>query len=187
MFDKHSQKRCTRLHIIDPFAVDFGIAVVSAAAGAASQIPRIQSLERELEITRAALTESEQELVSKITELEEKMFVMDQEFEQQTARFKKQYDQKMKEDLRQVTEKMKTDFKYKLEIKVEEAKAKMLSDKLDIVNNLTGDRQAELMQLRVQRDQIDRANAELEKALEETANELERIRAASEKKGWWPF
>ena len=75
--------RQTRLFILptDPLFLDLGIAAVSAAAGAASQLPQIQELQRELEISRAALSESENEMVSKIHDLEEKLFLMDQEFE----------------------------------------------------------------------------------------------------------
>ena len=47
----------TRLQLVDPITVNVGIAVVSAAAGAATQIPKIQELERELDIAKLALTE----------------------------------------------------------------------------------------------------------------------------------
>jgi hypothetical protein len=75
--------RQTRLFILptDPLFLDLGIAAVSAAAGAVSQLPRIQELQRELEISRAALTESENEMVTKIHDLEEKLFQMDREYE----------------------------------------------------------------------------------------------------------
>lgn len=95
-------------NMVDPvIATDVGIAVVSAAAGAASQFPRINQLQRELDIARTALTQSEQELVTKITQLEDRLYEMDAEFEAQTTKFKKQYDTKMREDLARMTEKMK--------------------------------------------------------------------------------
>ena len=47
----------SRLQLVDPITVNVGIAVVSAAAGAATQIPKIQELERELDIAKLALTE----------------------------------------------------------------------------------------------------------------------------------
>ena len=47
----------TCLQLVDPITVNVGIAVVSAAAGAATQIPKIQELERELDIAKLALTE----------------------------------------------------------------------------------------------------------------------------------
>jgi hypothetical protein len=42
---------------VDPQMVDAAIAVVSAAAGAATQMPRIQRLEKELKDARSALSE----------------------------------------------------------------------------------------------------------------------------------
>jgi hypothetical protein len=176
--------------VIDPaiFPLDAGIAALSAAAGALSQVPKIQQLERELETTRSALTDSEQQLVSQIHELEEKLFTMDREFEGQTERFKRQYDLKMRDDLEMVTEKMKIDFSYKLEIRVEEQKSKMLQEKLLDVNNLTGNRQAELVALRLQRSRVESANENMEKALKRSSAELDKLReAASKKTGWWKF
>jgi chromosome segregation ATPase len=167
--------------------IDAGIAVVSAAAGAASQLPRIQQLERDLRTAKDSLTKSEQELVSKITELEDKLFHMDQEYEQATARFKKQYDARMKEDLERVADKMKVDFRYKLEIRLEEQKSKLLQDQLGLVNGLTGGRQEELVDLRLRNSRVQKANQELEEALEMSKTELERIQAGAQKKGWWPF
>jgi hypothetical protein len=176
--------------VIDPamFPLDIGIAAVSAAAGALAQVPKIQELERELDTTRAALTDSEQQLVSQIHELEERLFVMDREFEGQTDKFKKQYDVKMRDDLQKITEKMKVDFQYTLEIKVEEEKSKLLLDKLDVTNSLTGQRQVELVNLRLQRSRIEDANQALEKAMDESKAELDRLREAALKRtGWWPF
>jgi phage-related minor tail protein len=151
-------------------------------------VPKIQELERELDTTRAALTDSEQQLVSQIHELEERLFVMDREFEGQTDKFKKQYDVKMRDDLQKITEKMKVDFQYTLEIKVEEEKSKLLLDKLDVTNSLTGQRQVELVNLRLQRSRIEDANQALEKAMDESKAELDRLREAALKRtGWWPF
>ena len=45
------------LPAVDIAMMDAAIAVVSAAAGAASQFPRIQQLERDLDSARSALTE----------------------------------------------------------------------------------------------------------------------------------
>ena len=125
--------------------------------------------------------------MSKITELEDKLFHMDQEYEQATTRFKKQYDARMKEDLERVADKMKVDFQYKLEIRLEEQKSKLLQDQLGLVNGLTGGRQEELVDLRLRNSRVQKANQELEQALETSKMELERIQAGAQKKGWWPF
>jgi hypothetical protein len=83
---------------------------------------------------------------------------------------------------------MKINFRYKLDIRVEEQKSKMLQDKLLDISGFTGDRQAELVDLRLQRSRIEIANETLEKALEASSVELKRLTDASSKKtGWWPF
>lgn len=46
--------------LFEPAFMDVSIALLSAAAGAASQFPRIQELERELTTTKAALTKVRQ-------------------------------------------------------------------------------------------------------------------------------
>jgi hypothetical protein len=43
--------------VVEPIITEVAIAAVSAAAGAASQIPRIQNLEKELKLAKSALTE----------------------------------------------------------------------------------------------------------------------------------
>jgi hypothetical protein len=182
-----------RQFLVDPFMfslgelpLDAGIAALSAAAGALSQQSKIKELGRELETTRAALTVSEQQLVDQIHELEEKLFVMDREFEGQTDKFKKQYDLRMREDLERVTEKMKIDFRYKLDIRVEEQKSKMLQDKLSDTSYVTGNRQTELVELRLKQSRATIANQKMEKALEESTLELKTMReAASKKSSWW--
>ena len=50
-------EHCVTALKMDPLSVNAAVAVVSAAAGAASQVPKIQELERELEIAKLALTE----------------------------------------------------------------------------------------------------------------------------------
>jgi hypothetical protein len=172
---------------LDPSIVDAGIAVVSAAAGAATQLPRIHQLEREVKAAKDSLVQSEQELVSKIASLEDKLFHMDQEYEQATARFKKQYDTSMKEELERIAEKMKVDFQYKLEIRLEEQKSKLLGEQLSLVNGLTGGRQEELVDLRLRNSRVQKANEALEKALVASKLELERMQVGAQKKVWWPF
>ena len=168
-------------------AMDMGIAVASAAAGAATQFPRIQQLERELTVAKTALSESEQQMVDKITELEERLFVMDKEFEEQTDRFKKKYDTRMRGELEKIKDKVITDYKYKLEIKLEEQKSKLLAERLDFVNTLSSGKVEQLVNLRIEKDSVNRANEELEKALAMSQAELDKMRQEATKKGWWPF
>jgi uncharacterized membrane protein len=226
----------TQRFMIDPISINVGIAAFSAAAGAASQFPKMQALERELEIAKLALTQvrnfiikwqksknrpgetcprkaiccsffvfgdclskstswflllllllppsllhpqSEREMVNKMKELEDRLFTIDQEYEAQTARFKKQYDVRTQEQLATMKEKIKSDFEFKLDIKLEEEKSKMLQEKLEFINGMGVNKSNELFGLRIKQQSITEANEQLEKALAQSEAELERLRKAS--------
>ena len=113
--------------------------------------------------------------------LEDRLFDLDQEYEAQTARFKKQYDTKMQEQLESMKEKVKTEYEYKLDMKVEEERSKMLKEKYDFVNSM-GDKQQELFGLRIKQKSIAEANEQLEKALEDSEAELQRLRDEASKR-----
>ena len=121
-------------------------------------------------------------MVAKMKDLEDKLFTLDAEYEAQTARFKKQYDNKMQEQLKEAKEKIKQDFQYKLDIKVEEERSAMLKEKFDFINS-QGNRSQEIFGLRMKQKTVSDANAQLEKALEESEAELKRLRNESEKRG----
>ena len=121
-------------------------------------------------------------MVAKMKDLEDRLFTLDAEYEAQTARFKKQYDNKMQEQLREAKEKIKQDFQYKLDIKIEEERSAMLKEKYDFINS-QGNRSQELFGLRLKQKTVSDANAQLEKALQESEAELARLRSESEKRG----
>lgn len=125
-------------------------------------------------------------MVSKIKTLEEKLFLMDEEFEEQSARMKKQFDNTLRDELGKLTKKLKEDYQYATEIKLQEAKGKMLQEKLDFISTLNGDKDAELVDLRLKRGQMELANKKLEEALHRSDLELEALHQRA-KKGWWPF
>jgi hypothetical protein len=160
-----------------------GIALVSAAAGAAAQVPKIQALEKELDTTRAALSASEEEMLDKMTKLEDQLFNMDEEFEMQTTKFQKQYDRQKQVELERITDKLKVDLQYKLEIKLQEERSKLLGQQLVELNgNGISDKQGELSTLRLQQSQIAQANLKLEQALQESTKELDKMRSFQTKK-----
>jgi hypothetical protein len=160
-----------------------GIALVSAAAGAAAQVPKIQALEKELDTTRAALSASEEEMLDKMTKLEDQLFNMDEEFEMQTTKFQKQYDRQKQVELERITDKLKVDLQYKLEIKLQEERSKSLGQQLVELNgNGISDKQGELSTLRLQQSQIAQANLKLEQALQESTKELDKMRSFQTKK-----
>lgn len=152
--------------------------VAAAVAGAVSQQPRIQQLEQELGNARTALNETQVAMNLKMTQLQDKLFEMDVEYEAQTARFKKQYDTKLQQDLKQQVAKLKQDYEFKLNIAVEQQKSALLSKQLHEINGgMT--REAQLSSMRIQQEQLTNTNLKLEQALEESQQELERMRQAA--------
>lgn len=179
------QPSSSRLYIVGVETI--GIAVVSAAAGAATQLPRIQELEGELVKARAALEKSKGDMVAKIHELEDKLFQMDKSYEEQSAKFMKEYEQRKNEEVQKITEKIKTDFSYKLEIEVEKEKSRLLSQKLSDVT-VSGDQTTKLAEMRIKMDMLESAKEKLEIALQKSETELKRLdKAAKAKGGFWPF
>ena len=106
----------------------------------------------------------------------------------QMEKFKKQYDMKMRDELERISDRIKTDFNYKLQIKLDEEKSKRLGEKLLEVTQV-GEKQAEIAQLRLDRTRVDSANRELEKAMADVKDELDKMYnlANKKKKWWWPF
>lgn len=162
--------------------VNIGVAVASAMAGAATQLPRINELETQLEASRVELNNTVASTKEKISELEDKLFLFDQQFEEQTDRFKKNYDEQMQSDLKARVAKLKQDYLFKLDIAVSKEKSRLLTDQLEVVNTITGKRQEELASLRLQKQTLDLTNRELEQALLDSETELARLRKESSKK-----
>jgi prophage DNA circulation protein len=157
--------------------LEMGVAVVSAAAGAMSQLPRIQSLEREVQAARNALTASEIELVDKIKVLEDKLFLMDQEFEEQTARFKRQYDRTLREQMETVKEKLKQEMQFKVEIELAKERSAKLMNQAVAESGRTS-KQEELSQMKLKQLQMEDLNQKLEDALKSAETELVNMRGA---------
>lgn len=179
-------KSKSRLYVV-PGVETIGIAIVSAAAGAAAQVPRIQELESDLVEARSSLEQSKQQMVAKITELEEKLFQMDNAYEEQSAKFMKEYEERKNEEVAKMADKIRTDFQYKLEIEVEKEKSKLLSDRLAEVK-LGGEQSAKLSEMKLKTEQLRSAKEKLEKALAKSESELNRIGETGKKKGgFWPF
>jgi ABC-type multidrug transport system fused ATPase/permease subunit len=169
--------------------VEVGVALVSVAAGAMSQAPRIQKLERELQTTRASLDQTEAEMVQKIHLLEEQLYAMDLEFEEQTAKFKKSYDVSQRQKMEEFKETLKKQFQFKLEIQLAQAKSDKLLNEILPNESSRVDKQEQLTQLKLKQGQLEDLNAQLEQALRDTENELKRFRDESSKKTFlfWKF
>ena len=111
---------------------------------------------------------------------------MDEEFEAQTAQIKKRFDTTLKEEVERVRKKVKEEFQFSMEIKVAKEREKMLKEKLEVLGSFNGEKDAELVSLRLREAQVKKANEQLEHALSTAQGELKKLRDA-ETKGWWPF
>jgi len=163
-------------------ALEVGVvALMGAAAGAASQLPRVYALQGELARVRRQLNETETGLVEKIHVLENKLFEMDAEFEEQTAKFQRQYDQTQKQRLADIKDKLKTEMQYKLEIQLAQQKSEQLMESVTLEHGRTG-KQEELSQLKLRSIRLEDLNAELEATLKRTDEELQHLREMAAKK-----
>ena len=162
-------------------ALEVGVALMGAAAGAASQLPRVYALQGELALVRRQLNETEAGLVEKIHVLENKLFEMDAEFEEQTAKFQRQYDQTQKQRLADIKDKLKTEMQYKLEIQLARQKSEKLMESVTLEHGRTG-KQEELSQLKLRSIRLEDLNAELEATLKQTDKELQHLREVAAKK-----
>lgn len=168
-------------------ALEVGVALAGVAAGAASQIPRVQAVQKQLAAAQEQLNATETAMNEQIHVLEEKLFAMDQEFEGQTARFQRQYDQTQKKRLEEIRDKLKTEMQYKLEIQLAQEKSKRLMEAVTEEHSRTS-KQEELSQLKLRSSHLEELNAELEATLKKTDEELQHLREqAAHKKGRFFF
>lgn len=112
---------------------------------------------------------------------------MDEEFEESSARAKKRFDNTLREELQRVRDKVKEEYQFTMDIKVQEERSKMLQEKLNFVGSFNGDKDQELVSLRLQQAQVKDTNKKLGDALANAQTELEKIESMSKNKGWWPF
>lgn len=119
--------------------------------------------------------------------MEDQLFRMDQEFEAQSGKIQKRFDQKLRDELERVRKKVKEEYQFTLDIKVQEERSKMLAEKLDFVGSVNGDKDIELVELRLKQTQVQSTNRKLEEALETAKAELDRIQNLAQQKPWWPF
>lgn len=161
-----------------------GIALISAAAGAAVRQPEINILEAELSTARKAVETSKEELAQKIEELEDKLFEMDLAYESESTKFQEEYEKKKAVEVARITEKLKTDMKFKIDIELEKEKSRMLAEKLKETSKLV--ESGEIAQLRMQRNKLEAAKEKLELALKKSEEKLE-LTKAPKSNSFWPF
>eukprot|EP00980_Cylindrotheca_fusiformis_P021893 scaffold8740_cov113-Cylindrotheca_fusiformis.AAC.1 len=178
----NAPSRTSQLNVIGAETV--GIALISAAAGAASRQPEINHLEGELATARKAVETSNEELTKKIEELEDKLFEMDLAYERESAKFQKDYEKKKAIEVARIEEKLKADMKFKLDIELEKEKSRLLAKKLKESNKL--EESGELARIKIQQKQLEAAKEKLELALKQSEEKLE-LTKSTKGKSLWPF
>lgn len=180
--------------------LDLALALTSAAAaGAASQFPRISALEAdrnrlnsELNEAKENLNAAREELRAKVERFEDSLFQMDQEFEEQTVEIKNEYDRTMKLELEELTFKIKEQYKIKaleleeqyerdmsMNLAMQDAKSKQgfLQEKLSFISRNEDVTRKRLSNILENQAKIAAANKELDETLIATQKELEAFRA----------
>jgi hypothetical protein len=161
-----------------------GIALISAAAGAAVRQPEINTLEAELATARNLIETSKEEMAQKIEELENKLFEIDLAYENESTKFQEEYEKKKAIEVAKIKEKLKTDMKFKIDIELEKEKSRMLAEKLKETNKL--EESGEIAQIRMQRNKLEAAKEKLELALKKAEEKLE-LTKAPKSNSFWPF
>ena len=192
---------------LDIGLVDAGIGAAGALVGFAAQAPRLaamkeekERLEREVESMKRSLDASSREMATKINDLENQLFEMDREFEGATVRMKKDFDMNLREELASLSSSLKEEnerhqqrlresFDAELELELAKQNADLtnnfLAEKFKYVH---GGNKEELEVYAVARDRAEKANAELQLALDASAAELKKMREATSKSApWWRF
>ncbi|KAL3945399.1 MAG: hypothetical protein SGBAC_000532 [Bacillariaceae sp.] len=173
----------TSLDIIG--AETIGIALVSAAAGAAARQPEINNLQTELVEAQKKVEDSKSQVAQKIEELEEKLFEVDRAYEMESAKFQKEYEKRKQKEIAIISEKIKNDMKFKLDIEVEKEKSRLLADKLKKVKE-ESEEQSEISQLRMQQQTLQSAKEKLEHALQQSEEKMKNMEAPKTNR-MWPF
>ena len=183
-------------NVVPPIAVDSAlladgaVAVASFAAGILSQVPRLQQLEQNVTETQAAAQ-------AQITALEERLYALDQEYEQGTAALRQQFDELRVDQLQRQKRQQAQEFQYKLQAEIQkltdsyerqlqEQKSALLSQQLDEWN-ARPDRQAELLQLRVQQKQWEERNVKLTALLADAEAQVQELQCRDKNAFWNVF
>eukprot|EP00521_Asterionellopsis_glacialis_P011861 CAMPEP_0195295564 /NCGR_PEP_ID=MMETSP0707-20130614/17624_1 /TAXON_ID=33640 /ORGANISM="Asterionellopsis glacialis, Strain CCMP134" /LENGTH=222 /DNA_ID=CAMNT_0040356813 /DNA_START=117 /DNA_END=785 /DNA_ORIENTATION=- len=179
----------------DPALVNVAIGIVSAAAGAVSQVPQIQKLQQQLDSEKTALEETQKARKVEAIHSADQLYVMDEEFEQQTLQLKHHYETQLQEEIGKITEKLQQEYKFTYGIQLYREKQKLEMEKLQCLGTINGRKDMDLVQLRLQRNQLERHIEQLENTLGEQRQALEEFQQQQQQQQapnrtnsqWWLF
>lgn len=184
-------------HMALPFdpnlLADGAVAMVSLAAGAWSQQPRLQALREELNATQlAAATE--------IAALQERLYALDEEYEQGTAALKAEFDALRISEVQRAKRKQAQEFQYTLQARLQalqdeyeaaldRQRATLKTQQYQQLQNMTADatdQRSELLQLRIQSQQWNERNQKLQQLYQQAQEEIIYLKQR-DKNRWTKF
>jgi hypothetical protein len=160
---------------------DGAVAVAGLAAGVLSQVPQMRALE-----AQAAAAEADRDAQVKV--LKDQLFALDREYEEGTADLKTQFDDLREVELSRQQKRQAEEFQFRWQAQLDEVrqeydvqlarqKADLLSRQLEDVGTMTGDRQAELVTLRLEQTQLTERNNKLQALLDEAKGQIEELQS----------
>ena len=160
---------------------DGAVAVAGLAAGVLSQVPQMRALE-----AQAAAAEADRDAQVKV--LKDQLFALDREYEEGTADLKTQFDDLREVELSRQQKRQAEEFQFRWQAQLDEVrqeydvqlarqKADLLSRQLEDVGTMTGDRQAELVTLRLEQTQLTERNNKLKALLDEARGQIEELQS----------
>jgi len=180
--------------------VNGGIGVSSFLLGTAvsgkGNAEEIESLEKSIadresnmEELRLKLNEtrkSKDELSSKLTQYEEQMFELENEYEKETGKIKKNFQETLEEEKDKMRAKVRKELQFSMDIKMNKERSEMLQEKLEFVKEVSYEKNLELSNLRFEKFEMEQKQKNMVACLQESENEVEKLRSLKNRKGFWP-
>lgn len=184
----------TMTTMLTPFANDGAVMVAVAvtssfAAGALTQVPRVRALERNVTDTVTATA-------VRVADLEARLHALDAEYEQGTQALRERFEEMRGAQLKKQARRLAEEYQYKMraqmnelteshERRLQEQRSELLTQQLERMNDVTGDRQTELMTLRMRQSQLQERNEKLATLLAESEEKLTELQQQQRRGTGW--
>jgi len=145
-----------------------------------------ESIMQELRATLEEAKKAEDELNTKITRFEDQVFELENEYENETGELKKQFQATLQDEKDKVRKKLKKEMQFSMDIKMNEERSAMLQEKLEFVQEVSFEKNAELSSLRMEKAALERTQKETQNSLQKSEEEVEKLFSLKNKDGFWP-
>merc|ERR1712176_917583 len=128
----------------------------------------------------------EAEMEEKIVQLQKQIVDMDAEFEEQSGVMMKEFEDRVQGEIQKREDKIKEDAKYSFEIKAVKERQKMENEKAEI-SKVASKNEAAMEKMMIELEENEASRDVLQGSLTEAEEEIEKLRALSEDKGFSLF